>query len=342
MPEDRGRRTRSPRGCRGCPSRSRCRACAWSGLELDLAADQVELGALGVLERLGPLLEQRAAVGHRLVEEEREELVGDVVVVADHLGVALARVARAAGLELGGRRRRRASQPAARRGCERRSAPWSASESGGACQRPSSAITAVQVVDVDLALDVGAAEPELARRAQHVAQRPRRVEASASAPARVDSTAFPSQKRSVKGRSGKALDRVAERCGGGVGHAASLPRCLPRSPAPPIGCAARWPRAEDRPRHLAGADRDGDRGLRRRQRLLGDQRRHPLDRAGLRHDRRHDPVGGERLRAHLRRPDRHRRAPGRPVRAQAHLLRRRRDLRRRCRSPAASRRARPG
>ena len=83
----------------------------------------------------------------------------------------------------------------------------------------------------------------------------------------------------------------------------------------------------DRPRHVAGADRHGDRGLRARQRLLGDQRRDPADRAGLRHRRHHRAVGRQRLRAHLRRPHRHRRPTRRHVRAQAGLLHRLGDLR---------------
>ena len=75
-------------------------------LEADLAADEVELGELGVLEGLGAVGEQRAGVGHRLIEEEREELVGDVVVVADGLGVELLGVALAGRLQLGGGRGR--------------------------------------------------------------------------------------------------------------------------------------------------------------------------------------------------------------------------------------------
>src|SRR5262249_15819896 len=54
---------------------------------LQFSADQVELCELGLLERHPRLGEEGAAVGHRVVEEELEELVRDVVVVADGLGV---------------------------------------------------------------------------------------------------------------------------------------------------------------------------------------------------------------------------------------------------------------
>src|SRR5439155_19383717 len=53
------------------------------GTELELVADPPQLATLGVGERFGLVLEHRARVGHRLVEEEREELVAEVVVVAD-------------------------------------------------------------------------------------------------------------------------------------------------------------------------------------------------------------------------------------------------------------------
>ena len=46
----------------------------------------------------------------------------------------------------------------------------------------------VEVVDVDLTADVGAAEPELAGRAEHVADRPRRAGSISVGPWRVDGT----------------------------------------------------------------------------------------------------------------------------------------------------------
>jgi hypothetical protein len=76
-----------------------------------------------------------------------------------------------------------------------------------------------------------------------------------------------------------------------------------------------------------GALRDGSRGGRDRQRLLGDQRRSADHGERLRHQRQHHPVGGERLRAHLRGDDRHRRPSRRPVRSPQRLLPRHGDLR---------------
>ena len=98
----------------------------------------------------------------------------------------------------------------------------------------------------------------------------------------------------------------------------------------------------DRPGHLAGADRDGDRGLRDRERLLRDQRRDPPDRARLPHRRDDGPVGRQRLRPHLRGADRHRRPARRPVRPPPRVLHRRGDLRVLLGRSAELRRPRPG
>ncbi len=73
---------------------------ALARLERELLADQVELCPLGLLERLRTTLEVGAAVGHRRVEEQREELVAGVVVVADSASVAPDRVALAAQAQL--------------------------------------------------------------------------------------------------------------------------------------------------------------------------------------------------------------------------------------------------
>ena len=74
---------------------------ALPGLQLELLRDQLELGPLRLGQCLRAAREQRAAVGHRLVKEQREEFVADVVVVADRLGVALGAVALAAQQQLG-------------------------------------------------------------------------------------------------------------------------------------------------------------------------------------------------------------------------------------------------
>ena len=85
------------RASRSCPGRSRCEH-ALPGLQSELRADELQLVALCVLERLGAAREDRARVGHRFPQEQAEEIVGDVVVVADCPPVALAAVpARATG-----------------------------------------------------------------------------------------------------------------------------------------------------------------------------------------------------------------------------------------------------
>ena len=157
---------------------------ALAGLQLELAADQLELGALGLLQGLRPRLEQRAAVGHRLVQEQREELVRDVVVVANGLARRAACVCRprlrGRSSAAGGRGRRRS--PAARS-----AAAPSRSRCGEAERRRVPAAEQgddpVQVVDLDLPAHVGAAEPQLARRAQNVADGPRRADGQGRAAA---------------------------------------------------------------------------------------------------------------------------------------------------------------
>jgi hypothetical protein len=90
---------------------------ALAGLPARASARSVELGPLRLGERLRAAREQRAAVGHRLVQEQREELVADVVVVADRLGVALRAVALAGEQQLG---RGPARDPCRQRGDQQR------------------------------------------------------------------------------------------------------------------------------------------------------------------------------------------------------------------------------
>jgi hypothetical protein len=61
---------------------------ALARLELQLGADELELGSLRLFERGGAAAEDRAAVGHRLAEEQLEELGWQVVVVAHRATVA--------------------------------------------------------------------------------------------------------------------------------------------------------------------------------------------------------------------------------------------------------------
>ena len=53
------------------------------GLELELAADALELGKLRLVERRVLALEDAAGIGHRPAEKEREELIAEVVVRGD-------------------------------------------------------------------------------------------------------------------------------------------------------------------------------------------------------------------------------------------------------------------
>ena len=145
---------------------------ALAGLQRELRADEVELGALGLLERRRAARPDRARVRHRLVEEEREELVGEVVVVRDRALVAQDRVALALRAQLHrGHLRHVPQRPGLDRGqrdlrlravLDRRRRP-------ARDQRQ----RLVHVVDVDPAGDVRAADAELARRAQDVARAPR-------------------------------------------------------------------------------------------------------------------------------------------------------------------------
>ncbi len=143
----------------------------------ELVGRQLELRPLGGLERRVALLprdsggrEEGAAVGHRAVEEELEELVRDVVVMADGARVALLAVPAPLRDELGGRPRRRRRQahradggqhqPQAARRIDRRRLP--AVEQGD---------HGVHVVDLELARYVGATEAELAGGAQRMGDR---------------------------------------------------------------------------------------------------------------------------------------------------------------------------
>src|SRR5918998_391824 len=72
-----------------------CSRAAWT-------ANELELGPLRLLERLRAARPDGARVRHRLVEEQREELVRDVVVVADRALVAVRTVAAPARAQLRG------------------------------------------------------------------------------------------------------------------------------------------------------------------------------------------------------------------------------------------------
>src|SRR4051812_9298112 len=191
---------------------------ALAALEPELGADELELGLLGLLERRRAAREDRAGVGARRAEEQLEELVGDVVVVAHRAAVALDAVAAAAGAQLGGRRARDAAPRAgAQRGqrdlrlharVDRRRLPVVEQ-----LQR------LVDVVDVEVADHVGAAEAELAGCAQQVAERARGADAERRAGAVAVAVRRGRQRRAVpevefEGALGeRAGERVAEGSG---------------------------------------------------------------------------------------------------------------------------------
>src|SRR5436190_7531469 len=148
---------------------------AHSRLELELAADELELRSLRVLERLRSLLEQGAAVGHRLVEEESEELVRDVVVVAHRFRIASLRVAPPAGAKLSCRWLWQPIESRRAQGGAAEAKPLEHPELG---RLPPSEQRddAVEVVHVDVPADIRAPQSDLARRAQEMAERPRRLD----------------------------------------------------------------------------------------------------------------------------------------------------------------------
>ena len=124
--------------------------------------------------------------------------------VADRQRVALAAVQPPARAQLGGRRRRRAAQAAGARRGEGQARRASRGFSGGASQRPSSADDGLDVVDVELAGDVGAAEAELSGRAHDPRDRGGRAHRERRTRRPVPGTRVPSQNSTAKGRSGMA------------------------------------------------------------------------------------------------------------------------------------------
>ena len=195
------------------------------GLEVELGAHELVLRLLRLLERGRPAREDRARVGHRRPEEEPEVVVGDVVVVAHRAGVALARVAPAARHELGRRARvgtarpggagHRPGQPRSRAAVQVRGLP-----------RVQELDHGVHVVDAERPRHIGAAQPELAGRAQGLDQRLRRVcgERRAVGAGRFDTRPVPERdrERAIRQRFG---DRLAQRLGGGQRHPPDDIRC---------------------------------------------------------------------------------------------------------------------
>ena len=151
------------------------------GLEAELGADEVELGALRLLERDVGRGVVAAAVGHLRLEDEGVELVGEVVVVADRRPVAGEAVQPARDLRLRGRgcrgsaeraepggRADRVDQGARRQTYARQPALGADREGVG---EGGAEVPAVLLGDVELAGHVGLGGAELARVPQQPAQR---------------------------------------------------------------------------------------------------------------------------------------------------------------------------
>ena len=119
----RGSRSARPRGAPTSPSRVPISSRWSSGVELELAAGEVELRSWASRRVCPRRLPHAARVGHGLVEEELEEVVAEVVVGGDVLARPPARVAGhpCSALRSGASRRRAAGRAAASRG--RRCAP---------------------------------------------------------------------------------------------------------------------------------------------------------------------------------------------------------------------------
>ena len=175
------------------------------------------LVVLRLLERLGAARPDRARVGHRRVEEQREEVVGDVVVVRDRALVAADRVAPA--LRAAARRRacagRCLSAPARTRGGHQPRLGLRVDRRRRVAVEQREHL--VDVVDLERAGHVGAAQPELAR-ARAACGRARRGErtentgpssgrrrAARSRPTARSGTGAPAAPRPAPSRSGAVL-----------------------------------------------------------------------------------------------------------------------------------------
>ena len=141
-------------------------------LEAELAADQLVLVGLGLLERVGRVVEHGARVGHARAQHHPVEVVGDVVVVADGRRVAgPASGARPWRLGLlGGRRQPAHLAPAAQLAATSRSMALGSSRTFGHAvaqveQRPDVA------VELEVAGHVGPGEAQLAGRGDDAPQR---------------------------------------------------------------------------------------------------------------------------------------------------------------------------
>ncbi len=171
-------------------------------LQGELGADQLELGLLRLLERGRPTREVRAAIRHRHVQEQCEELVADVVVVAYGAPVAGEGVALAAQPQLRARRARgqheptrtRSASPSPSRACRR-------SDSGGGSNvstiRSAALSSSTSIKPATYARPIPSSPGARSTWASALGDSRRRV----GPPASVAATSLPSQNASVNGRS---------------------------------------------------------------------------------------------------------------------------------------------
>ncbi len=143
-----------------------------SRFQVELARNQIELRELRLLKRLRAPGEDRAAVGHRLVQKECKEVVADVVVIAHSGGITLDAVALAAQDELEAR--------------TTRNPPWHSGRNEGGAEANTVATAhwrrlpgvdhgerRVKVVDRKRAIDIGTAQSERSGSAKEMRERRR-------------------------------------------------------------------------------------------------------------------------------------------------------------------------
>jgi hypothetical protein len=200
-------------------------------LEAELGADEVELGALRVLERGVGRGVVAAAVGHLRLEDEGVELVGEVVVVADRRPVAGQAVQASLDPRLRCRRCGRAAQRAeAEDGADRidhgaRRETYAGQAALGAhgegVRQRGGEVPAVLLRDVELTGDVGLGGAQLARVPHQPAQRVGGAEHDERGALGAGDGAVPRLEADRE----VAADERADRLGEAVGDAGGVDRC---------------------------------------------------------------------------------------------------------------------
>ena len=214
---------------------------AGPSLDFELGADQLQLGALGLLEGGGSVLEQAAAVGHRLVEKQFVELVGDVVVVAHRFRIAGLGVPVSCASDLGGRKRR---WPADSPGAQRRHAEAKlvARAEGGWLPAADQVDHRVEVIGVELPEHVGAPGAELAGGAGELGDHGRVAQANRRSDfcRRRNKTAVPKfdRKRAIREGARNLPGQRRGPAGGACDQPASRGHARVRRRVPPPRCAA--------------------------------------------------------------------------------------------------------